>query len=175
MPMHDPSASPSRDLRRRARSRLMAGMIAGTVALSACSDRSPNGATATPTPTPVIAQDAPMSSPSTPAAMSTPAAGSNVAQPGETIDRAALAQKFARRFAKFDADHDGFLTRSELPGGKADRLIALLDTDHDGKLSRAEFVDGRLALVGKKGKKGKHGKLHPAQGDSPGGPDASAD
>ncbi len=41
-------------------------------------------------------------------------------------------------FAKFDANHDGYLARREWPGDTS--IFSKLDKNHDGKLSRAEYT-----------------------------------
>jgi Ca2+-binding EF-hand superfamily protein len=75
--------------------------------------------------------------------------------------RAQIEAAVQARFARADADHDGFVTREEvrarLEAGRPDmagrgaerrgQLFDRLDSDHDGSISRAEF-DARPALRG---------------------------
>ncbi|WP_304190444.1 EF-hand domain-containing protein [Phenylobacterium aquaticum] len=49
------------------------------------------------------------------------------------------AQRMQARFAKQDANHDGFLTRAEIEAGARKRFDEA-DTNHDGWLSRDEML-----------------------------------
>jgi Ca2+-binding EF-hand superfamily protein len=88
--------------------------------------------------------------------------GPSVGRMAGPMTRAAVQQMVEARFARADADHDGFVTREEVGarmaagrgiredrddarGPRADRgerragLFDRLDADHDGSISRAEF------------------------------------
>lgn len=75
------------------------------------------------------------------------------------ITRAEVVQMVQARFARIDANHDGFITRDEEQGAmqamhakmqqrmakRADGFFDRLDTNHDGVISRAEFDAARAA------------------------------
>src|SRR5271154_1802857 len=51
-----------------------------------------------------------------------------------------------RLFRRFDANHDGYISRAEVAGAKdLARVFDQIDTDHDGKLSRVEFAEALAA------------------------------
>lgn len=82
-------------------------------------------------------------------------------RPAEPRTRAQIEAAVQARFARADADHDGFITREEVraraEAGRPDRqarrgerrgeLFDRLDSDHDGAISRDEF-DARPAVRG---------------------------
>lgn len=54
------------------------------------------------------------------------------------------APDMAAEFARLDANHDGQLSRAELPRGHRLALhFGMLDADRNGTLSAAEFAQGR--------------------------------
>jgi hypothetical protein len=71
----------------------------------------------------------------------------------EPVTRAAVQQRVEARFAKADANHDGFVTRDEVRaraeaarverqahrGERRAQMFDRLDANHDGSISRAEF------------------------------------
>jgi hypothetical protein len=82
------------------------------------------------------------------------------------LTRAAVEARVEARFARADANRDGFITREEAqaarpgargdrgerPTGRRDALFARLDTNRDGQLSREEF-DARGAFAGRQGER----------------------
>jgi Ca2+-binding EF-hand superfamily protein len=122
------------------------------------------------------------------AALAVLAAAPSAAQPrdgrgpmAEPMTRAAVAERVQERFARADANHDGFVTQDGVrAGGEARRggwrerrgermaqrgerrgqLFDRLDSNHDGSISRAEF-DARPAFRG--------GERQGLRGDRPGG------
>lgn len=102
------------------------------------------------------------------AAFAALAAVSAAAQPGEDrprpggpLTRADVEARVEARFARADANHDGFVTEEEVRLGAEQRranrqhrrgerraqLFERLDADHDGSISREEF-EARPALRG---------------------------
>ncbi|HEX6376758.1 MAG TPA: EF-hand domain-containing protein [Allosphingosinicella sp.] len=73
--------------------------------------------------------------------------------------RAAVETQVRTRFARADANRDGFITQEEVRAGaqarrgeRRERLFERLDADRNGAISRAEF-DARPALRGDRGER----------------------
>ena len=85
-------------------------------------------------------------------AASSPAPAAAAPSPDtQPTTRAQMQAMIADRFAKMDANHDGFVTEAELSGGRnvggnAAAMIARLDSDKDGKVSLAELSARTLAM-----------------------------
>ena len=93
-------------------------------------------------------------------------------QPGERgLDRpqtrAAVEARVQARFARADADRDGFITQDEIRaraeagraqrqerrGERREQMFERLDTIHDGSISRAEFNDRPALRGGERGER----------------------
>jgi Ca2+-binding EF-hand superfamily protein len=87
--------------------------------------------------------------------------GQGRARSAEPLTRAAVQARVQARFARADADRDGFVTQDEIraraearrgqrqerSGERREARFDRLDSDHDGSISRAEF-DARPAFRG---------------------------
>lgn len=87
----------------------------------------------------------------------------------KVMTRAEVADHVRKLFARFDANHDGYITRDEIASaahgmmamhgemqhsgahagmmGDRNALFDRLDTNHDGSISRQEFVAGHANMV----------------------------
>jgi Ca2+-binding EF-hand superfamily protein len=120
------------------------------------------------------------------AALAALAAVPALAQPGEgrprsaePLTRAAVQARVQARFARADADRDGFVTQDEIraraearrdqrqerSGERREARFDRLDSNHDGSISRAEF-DARPAFGGGE----RRGRRFAHPGGGPGGP-----
>jgi Ca2+-binding EF-hand superfamily protein len=108
------------------------------------------------------------------------------ARSAEPLTRAAVQARVQARFARADADRDGFVTqdevraraearrgeRQERSGERREARFDRLDANHDGSISRAEF-DARPAFRGgeRQGARGeRRGEGFAHRGGRPGGP-----
>lgn len=92
--------------------------------------------------------------------------GARHARSAAPVTRAALQARIAKVFARFDANHDGFITRQELSAIETQReqkieqraqrfdtakLFDRLDLNHDGKITTAEADQARSQRAKAKG------------------------
>ena len=90
--------------------------------------------------------------------------------PAQPLTRAAVEAQVEARFARADANRDGFVTQDEIRaraevrraqrqerrGERLEQRFERLDADHDGSISRAEFNDRPALRGGDRGERRGH-------------------